>query len=136
MTEARVAAVADRPSSWWKGVLERRALRMQGEYLDLSQPIDFSSEVERRGSLKFFNAAFRAEESGLRQAHELATEVGAWDADLAEVLRLYGNEEGWHQELIASYLTHLGGDVQPWAARRGCFTGSMRGRAVWKRSCS
>jgi hypothetical protein len=76
-------------------------------------PMTFDDEAERRAALKFFNAAFRAEESGIRQAHELADDVAAWDADLAEVLRLYGNEEGWHRELLTDFLKELGGDVQP-----------------------
>lgn len=113
MNQAAVLDVAERPTSWWRGALERRALRMHDEYVDLSQPIAFSSEGEREAAIKFFNAALRAEESGLRQAHELAGEVGEWDADLAEVLRLYGNEEGWHRELIVTYLEHLGGGVRP-----------------------
>ncbi len=86
---------------------------MVDEYLDLSQPIDWSSEDERRAALKFFNAAFTAEESGLRQAHQLADEVRAWDPDLSEVLRLYGSEEGWHRELVTEFLSFLGGGVQP-----------------------
>jgi rubrerythrin len=73
----------------------------------------FESDAERRAALKFFNAAFRAEESGIRQAHELADEVEAWDAELAEVLRLYGNEEGWHRQLLTEFLGELGGQVDP-----------------------
>ncbi len=86
---------------------------MYGETLDLDTPIAWSDEVERRAALKFFNAAFRAEESGLRQAHELASEVAAWDPTLSRVLELYGNEEGWHRELLTRFLDYLGGDVQP-----------------------
>lgn len=86
---------------------------MHDEYVDLSQPIEFASDEERRAALKFFNAAFRAEESGLRQAHELADEVGKWDPALGDVLRLYGSEEGWHRELLTKFLDHLGGDIQP-----------------------
>jgi hypothetical protein len=78
-----------------------------------TEPPVFESETERRAALKFFNAAFRAEESGIRQAHELADEVSAWDAELAEVLRLYGNEEGWHRELLTDFLSELGGQVEP-----------------------
>ncbi len=78
-----------------------------------SGALSFSSDAERRAALKFFNAAFRAEESGIRQAHELADEVAAWDAELAEVLRLYGNEEGWHRELLSEFLSELGGQVEP-----------------------
>ncbi len=103
----------ERPSSWWLGTLRRRAERMSYETLDLSQRIVWKSLEEQRAAAKFFNAAFRAEESGLRQAHQLADEVGAWDPDLGEVLRLYGNEEGWHRELITEFLAHIGGSVQP-----------------------
>ncbi|HSC85709.1 MAG TPA: ferritin-like domain-containing protein, partial [Polyangiaceae bacterium] len=102
-----------RPTSWWLGVLERRAAKMHDEYVDLSQPIEFESTEERRAAVKFFNAAFRAEESGIRQAHELAGEVRAWDPDLARVLELYGDEEGWHRELLTGFLEHLGGKVEP-----------------------
>jgi hypothetical protein len=94
-------------------VLERRAERMYEESLDLGTPIAWSSDEEHRAALKFFNAAFRAEESGLRQAHELAEEVASWDPTLSRVLQLYGNEEGWHRELLTSFLRFLGGDVQP-----------------------
>lgn len=86
---------------------------MRQETLDLSEPVGFADERERKAALKFFNAAFRAEESGLRQAHELADDVREWDPDLAEVLRLYGDEEGWHRSLLTEFLAHLGGDVQP-----------------------
>jgi hypothetical protein len=86
---------------------------MHDEYLDLSEPLLFRTDEEKRAAIKFFNAALRAEESGLRQAHELADEVGSWDPELGEVLRLYGSEEGWHQELVTNFLGYLGGDVQP-----------------------
>jgi len=86
---------------------------MQDEYIDLSVPPEFRDDVERRAALKFFNAAFRAEESGIRQAHELASEVRAWDPDLARVLELYGDEEGWHQALVGDFLRYLGGELQP-----------------------
>lgn len=102
-----------RPTAWWLMALRKRAERMHEEYLDLSEPIQFSSPEEQRAAIKFFNAAFRAEESGLRQAHELAEEVHAWDPDLSEVLRLYGSEEGWHRELVTDFLSHLGGEVTP-----------------------
>lgn len=107
------AKVSARPTSWWLATLERRAARVHEEYVDLSQPITWSGEGERRAAVKFFNAAFRAEESGLRQAHELADQVAAWDPDLAQVLRLYGNEEGWHRELLTAFLEYIGGEVQP-----------------------
>ena len=47
---------------------------MYDEKLELKSPIEFSSDAERHAAIKFFNAAFRAEESGLRQAHELSDE--------------------------------------------------------------
>jgi hypothetical protein len=103
----------DRPSAWWLQTLQKRERRMQEEVLDLSTPMAWSSPNEQRAALKFFNAAFRAEESGLRQAHELAEEVSAWDPTLAEVLRLYGNEEGWHRQLLTEFLSFLGGGVEP-----------------------
>lgn len=86
---------------------------MQGEYPTREAPIHWSSEREHAAAIKFFNAAFRAEESGLTQAHELAGSVAEWDSDLAEVLRLYGNEEGWHRELLTAFLEHIGGGVTP-----------------------
>ncbi len=104
---------ADRPSDWWLKTLQGRALRMQGEHLDLSLASSWASDEQRRAAFKFFNAALRAEESGLRQAHELAEEVSAWDPTLGEVLRLYGEEEGWHQQLLTEFLAAIGGDVQP-----------------------
>ena len=57
---------------------------MYGERLDLSKPVEFDSEEERQACIKFFNAAYRAEESGKAGAHKLAEEVRAWDPDLAE----------------------------------------------------
>ena len=103
----------ERPGDWWLATLRRRAEAMGEETLDLSQPIEFASEEQRRATLKYFNAAFRAEQSGLTQAHQLADEVRAWDAELAEVLELYGKEEGWHQQLLEQFLAYLGGGVQP-----------------------
>jgi hypothetical protein len=105
--------VTGRPTSWWLDVLRRRARHQRDESLDLHVPPHFGCEEERLAALKFFNAAYRAEESGLRQAHELADEVAAWDPNLAEVLRLYGNEEGWHRELLTEFLGYLGGSVAP-----------------------
>ena len=83
-----------RPTSFWLAALRRRRAHQHDE-LGLDEPISWNSDEERRAAAKFFNAAFRAEESGLRQAHELADEVAELDPDLAEVLRLYGAEEGW-----------------------------------------
>jgi len=86
---------------------------MSVEKLDLSLPMRFESAEEQRAAVAFFNAAYRAEESGLRQAHELADEVSRTDPDLAECLRLYGDEEGWHRELLTEFLAWLGGSVRP-----------------------
>lgn len=113
--------VQERPTSWWLEMLERRRGRMYEEKLDLSQPIAWSSEAERRAAIAFFNAAFRAEESGLRQAHELAEQVAAWDPELAAVLRLYGDEEGWHRALVTEFLAFLGGEVKPMGRVTGTF---------------
>ncbi len=78
---------------------------MYDEKLDLSRSIQWQSQEEQNAALKFFfNAAYRAEESGLRQAHEIAGEVEPWDPELAETLRVYGDEEGWHRELLTEFL--------------------------------
>jgi hypothetical protein len=94
---------------------------MYEEKLDLSTPIEWASEEERVAAIAFFNAAFRAEESGLSQAHNLADEVASWDPELAECLRLYGNEEGWHRELLTQFLEHIGGTVRPMGRITGTF---------------
>ena len=104
---------SDRPTSFWLRLLKQRRERMYDDKLDLSQPITWASEEERQAAIAFFNAAFRAEESGLRQAHEIAAEVESWDSELAETLRLYGDEEGWHRELLTEFLGWLGGEVRP-----------------------
>ncbi|MCL2450320.1 MAG: ferritin-like domain-containing protein [Polyangiaceae bacterium] len=96
---------------------------MTDEKLDLSCPVDFASDEERRAAVAFFNAAFRAEESGLRQAHELAGAMARTDPDLAECLRLYGDEEGWHRELLTAFLRRLGGDVRPMGPTTRTFYG-------------
>ena len=43
---------------------------MYDEVLDGSVPIEFESDDERAACISFFNAAYRAEESGVRRAHE------------------------------------------------------------------
>lgn len=111
----------DRPTSWWLAALKKRRARMYDEKLVLGAPPTWSSEQERNAAIAFFNAAFRAEESGLRQAHELAAEVEADDPELAETLRLYGDEEGWHRELLTEFLQWLGGDVRPMGRVTGTF---------------
>jgi hypothetical protein len=102
-------------------MLRRRAERMYQEELQLDAPIEWSSEQERNAAIAFFNAAFRAEESGLKQAHALAEEVAGWDPALAECLRLYGDEEGWHRQLLTRFLAYLGGDVRPMGHVTGSF---------------
>jgi hypothetical protein len=94
-------------------MLRKRSTRMAAEKLDLSQPITFGSHEERLAAIAFFNAAFRAEESGLRQAHVLSEETARWDPDLAECLKLYGDEEGWHRRLLTEFLAWIGGEVRP-----------------------
>jgi len=108
---AFIGIPTQRPTSWWLETLRKRAERMYDERLDLSKPVEFESDEERLACVKFFNAAYRAEESGLAGAHKLAEEVREWDPDLAECLVLYGNEEGWHRELLAEFLAHVGGGV-------------------------
>ncbi len=110
---AELKSPSARDTAWWLAVLRRRALKMTEEPHAVFEPPRFASEAERRAAVAFFNAAFRAEESGLRQAHELAGEVGGWDPELGEVLRLYGNEEGWHRELLEEFLGRIGGGVTP-----------------------
>ncbi len=102
-------------------MLKRRRERMYDEQLALDTPIAWSSESERQAAIAFFNAAYRAEESGLRQAHELADQIAAWDPELAECLRLYGDEEGWHRELLTKFLAWIGGDVRPMGRVTGSF---------------
>ncbi len=118
---APAAKGSRRPTSWWLAMLRRRAERMYDEELDLSQPIQFASAVERDAAVAFFNAAYRAEESGLSQAHALAAEVATWDPELAECLRLYGDEEGWHRQLLTRFLAYVGGDVRPMGRVTGTF---------------
>lgn len=105
---AFIGIPTQRPTSWWLDTLRKRAERMYEEHLDLSGPVEFESAEERLACIKFFNAAYRAEESGLAGAHKLADEVRAWDPELAECLVLYGNEEGWHKELLDAFLAHIG----------------------------
>jgi hypothetical protein len=114
-------AATSRPTSWWLGKLRQRAQGMYDEKLDLSVPIHFESEEDRDAAIRFFNAAYRAEESGLRQAHALADEMQQLDPELAEALRLYGDEEGWHRELLVEFLDYLGGSVRPMGTVTGTF---------------
>jgi hypothetical protein len=70
-----------RPTAWWLAMLRRRATRMYEEKLDLREPIRFADDEERAAAIAFFNAAYRAEESGLTQAHALAEDVATRDPD-------------------------------------------------------
>ena len=103
----------DRPTSFWLRLLRQRRERMNDEKLDLSVPIVWDRPEEKVAAIAFFNAPFPAVQSGLRQAHEIAGEVATWDPELAETLRLYGDEEGWHQDLLTQFLAYLGGEVRP-----------------------
>lgn len=103
---------AERPTRFWLDALTKRRERLNDE-LDLATPIEWRNEQERRAAINFFNAAFRAEESGLIQAHALSGDMHALDPELAEVLELYGNEEGWHRTLLTEFLEHIGGHVEP-----------------------
>ncbi len=118
---ATIAKPVARPTSWWLATLRRRAEKMYSEKLDLSRKVEFASEAERHACIKFFNAAYRAEESGKAGAHRLAEEVRAYDPELAECLVLYGNEEGWHRELLDEFLLHIGGTVTPMGRMTGAF---------------
>src|SRR5947207_5263607 len=118
-----MASAADRPTSWWLATLKKRARERGEDPADLSIPIAFESEAARRAAIKFFNAAYRAEESGLSQAHALATRFADTDPELAETLRLYGEEEGWHRELLTDFLCHLGAGVQPMGRVTGLLFG-------------
>ena len=108
-----MASVNDRPTAFWLRLLQQRRSRVHEEKLDLSVPIQWDSPEEQTAAIRFFNAAFRAEESGLRQAHEIADEVRTWDPELAETLRLYGDEEGWHRQLLTEFIAFLGGEIRP-----------------------
>lgn len=116
-----INAPVERPTSWWLAALKKRAANMYAEEIDWAQPIVFSSAAEREACIRFFNAALRAEESGKSQAHQLADEVRAWDPELAECLVLYGNEEGWHHELLLKLLAAIGGEVRKMGRVTGTF---------------
>lgn len=104
--------VADRPTSWWLATLKRRAVQRPPDSLS-QDAIPFEDDVVRAAAVKFFNAAYRAEESGLSQALELSKAFAESDPELSEALRLYGEEEGWHRSLLTEFLGHLGGSVKP-----------------------
>jgi hypothetical protein len=92
------------------------------------ETIELSSDAERRAALSFFNAAYRAEESGERQALRLSEDIRRWDPELAETVALYGKEEGWHRELLTEFIARLGGTVRPMGPVDGGFY-KLYGRA-------
>lgn len=105
-----------RPTSWWLETLRKRAASMYeggNIYSALKTPVEWRDEAEKNACIRFFNAAYRAEESGLTQAHRLAEQIRPRDPELAECLILYGNEEGWHRELLTDFLAHIGGSIRP-----------------------
>lgn len=106
-------SVARRPGSWWLQALRKRATSRRGGSWDGGPPPHFETEAQRRAAIKYFNAAFRAEQSGAGQAEQLASQVSSWDPELAEMLDLYGKEEAWHRQLLTGFLKDLGGGVQP-----------------------
>ncbi|HMR08924.1 MAG TPA: ferritin-like domain-containing protein [Polyangiaceae bacterium] len=101
----------DRPTAWWLQTLQRR--RSRTETTLGKAPLHFATPAAQDAAIRFFNAALRAEESGQAQAYGLAESLAASDPDLAEVLQLYGDEEGWHRELLLEFLSRLGGTVRP-----------------------
>jgi hypothetical protein len=116
----RIGAPVSRPTSWWLKTLQQRRESMYDDEEALA-PVVFASEEERVACISFFTAALRAEESGSSQAERLAGEVAQWDPDLAECLRLYGQEEEWHRGLIEQFLHGIGGAVQPLGGLTGIF---------------
>ena len=109
----RIGAPITRPTAWWLQALRRRAATMYDHDDSLFVPVHFASDEERNACGGFFNAALVAERSGASQAERLADEVQSWDPELAECLRLYGAEEGWHHDLLQRFLGHIGCEVRP-----------------------
>jgi hypothetical protein len=110
-----------RPTSWWLRTLRQRRESMYDHDGDPIEPVQFADEAERVACISFFTAALRAEESGSSQAERLSDEVRKWDPDLAECLKLYGDEELWHRGLIEDFLKSIGGTVQPLGGLTGFF---------------
>ncbi len=111
--DGQIGVPTQRSTAWWLETLKKREGRMGEEKLHHDVKLTFDSPEEREACVRFFNAAYRAEESGLAQAHALASRVDEWDPELAACLRLYGNEEGWHRSLLTEFLAELGADVRP-----------------------
>ncbi len=106
-------SVRQRPGAWWLQTLRKRAEARRGGWTSAETKPSFANEELRRATVKYFNAAFRAEQSGAGQAELLAEAVGEWDPELGEILELYGKEEDWHRQLLTGFLRDIGGDVQP-----------------------
>jgi hypothetical protein len=117
----RIGAPVTRSTTWWLQALRRRAATMYDGEDNLFAPVHFASDEERRACGGFFNAALVAELSGASQADRLADEVKSWDPELAECLRLYGAEEGWHHDLLVRFLRHIGCEVRPIRGVTGLF---------------
>jgi hypothetical protein len=117
----RIGAPIVRPTRWWLETLRKRRDTMYDDEPDLSGPVEFASDEERRACIAFFNAALRAEESGSSQAERLADEVRGWDPELAECLSLYGAEEAWHRSLLEKFLANIGGAIRPLRGMTGFF---------------
>lgn len=120
----RIGAPVTRPTSWWLETLRKRKESMYDDDHELTQPVSFASDEERRACIAFFNAALRAEESGSSQAERLADEVRSWDPELAECLILYGAEEAWHRSLLEKFLANIGGEIKPLGGLTGLFYNS------------
>lgn len=108
-----MVAAAERATAWWVSALERRAADASRHGLELGPRPEWASEKERSHAEAFFNAALRAEESGSREACELASTFRKSDPELARALDLYAAEEGWHYDLLTHFLPHIGATIQP-----------------------
>ncbi len=117
----RIGAPVTRSTSWWLQALKRRAATMYDHDDALFVPVTFASEEERNACGGFFNAALVAELSGASQAERLAADVAGWDPELAECLKLYGAEEGWHHDLLVRFLRHIGCETRPIRGVTGFF---------------
>ncbi len=113
--------VHQRPDAWWLQTLRKRAKARRSSWQEVECAPQFAGDEQRRATIKYFNAAFRAEQSGAGQAELLSDVVAEWDAELAEILALYGKEEDWHRELLTGFLEDIGGSVQPMGRVTGMF---------------
>ncbi len=102
-------------------MLRRRAEHMYDEKLDLGEPSSSppTQSVTPRSPSSTPPSAPRSRASP--RPTPSPTRLRAWDPDLAECLRLYGDEEGWHRELLTQFLAYLGGEVRPMGRVTGTF---------------